>query len=86
LGHAFGGETEQRSDVLAQVAVGKTAGQETKEDQGSEQRQDALIAEAKRRGMLAVALDGVMDLVERVFADRAVVADSLDVQETSGWR
>src|SRR5882672_6059244 len=69
--------------MLAQVGVGETSGKKTEEDHGAEQCQDARVTECECSGVLAVALNVVMDLLERVFADRAVMADSLDAEEAS---
>ena len=41
------------------------------------------IAEPQRRGSLTIDLDRSDDLIESIFADRAVVAETLDVEQTS---
>src|SRR5260221_1815208 len=67
----------------AQVGVGEASGKKTEEDHGAKQCQDARVTECECSGVLRVALNVVMDLLERVFVDRAVMADSLDAEEAS---
>ena len=67
----------------SQVSVGEPGGQEAKDDQDAEQRLDPRVAEAQRGCTLVIDDDGLADLVERLLADVAVRADSLDVKETS---
>jgi len=76
-------EAEERSEVLAQVAVGEPVGQETKHDERRQQRLDTGVGEAQSGGALTVDDDGRSDSSEGVFAAPGLVADSLDVQETS---
>jgi hypothetical protein len=66
--------------MRAQVAVRKTPWQETKEHEGAKQCKDASVAEAERRGALTVDADGLMDPMERDFADGAIVPDALDAE------
>ncbi len=68
----------------SQVSVGEPGGQEAKDDQDAEQRLDPRVAEAQRGCTLVIDDDGLADLVERLLADVAVRADSLDVKETVG--
>lgn len=69
--------------MLAQVAVRKATRQKTKEDQSAQERKHTSIAEAQCGRALATDADGLLDSSERGFADRAVVTDTLDVEETS---
>ena len=69
--------------MVAQVAVGKTPRQQTKHQQRAEQRLHGHVGETQGTGPLPIDLDRFIDPTERVFADRAIVAESLDVQETS---
>lgn len=69
--------------MLPKIPVGETAQAESEDEEGGEQCLDSVISEAKPRCALPLDDLGVVDRVERVFSDRAVVADSLDVQETS---
>ncbi len=82
-GHGLGVDAEEGREVSAEVAVGEPVGQESEHDDGGEQGVDARVAEAERGDALTVEGDGLRDVVERGFADGGVVADSLDVEETS---
>jgi hypothetical protein len=64
--------------MLAQIAVGEPGGQETEDDQGREERLNAILLEAEGGGALAVNGDGLGDLRERRGAEVAIVADPLD--------
>lgn len=48
-----------------------------------EQGTYARVGEAKRSSALALLGDWVLDLVEGAFPDRAILADSLDVEQMS---
>jgi hypothetical protein len=78
-----GTEAQQGREVLAQVAIGEPGRLETEDDQSREEGLDALLFEAQGRGPLAIDLDGTGDLRERRFTELAIVADSLDVEQTS---
>ena len=69
--------------MVPQIAVGKTTGQQTKHQQRAEQRLHRHVGEAQSTGPLPIDLDRFIDTAERVFADGTVLADPLDVQETS---
>ena len=69
--------------MLAQVAIGEPGGEETEDDQGREERLDPILLEAERGGSLAVDRDGLSNLRERRCAEVAIVADPLDVEQTS---
>src|SRR5215468_2543874 len=75
--------TQQRSESRAEVGVRKPARQQREEQQYVQQRLHQWICEAERRGSLAVDLDRLLDLVEGIFTEVAIVADALDVQKTS---
>ena len=61
----------------------KPRGKQTKHQQRAEQRLHGHVGEAQAAGPLPIDLDRFIDPVERVFADGTVLADPLDVQETS---
>ena len=65
------------------VAVGETPRQETEHQQRAEQRLHRHVGEPQAAGPLPIDLDRFIDTAERVFADGTVLADPLDVQETS---
>ena len=44
--------------------------QKPEQNESAEQREDARVCEVERGGALAVTLDGAVDLVESVFAER----------------
>ena len=69
--------------MVPQVAGGETTRQETKHQQRAEQRLHRQVGEAQAAGPLTIDLDRFVHTAERVFADGAVLADPLDVQETS---
>ena len=83
LGKLAGSEAQEWSEVLAQVAVGEPRGQETEDDQGREERLDTILLEAEGGGALAVDHDRLGNLSKGVRAEVAIMADPLDVQETS---
>jgi hypothetical protein len=66
--------------ALAQEAVGESAGQLRKGQQGVAQGLDLGIGEAQRRGALLVDLTGTIELLESLFRQHAVVGDSLHFQ------
>src|SRR4051794_22125293 len=74
---------QQGSPTVPQVAVGKTSGQETKHQQRPEQGLYRNIGEVQGAGALPIDLDRFIDAAERAFADGTVLADPLDVEETS---
>ena len=76
-------DTQQVSQRLAQVFVGKTLRQQGKQHDDAEQRLYARVIEAQGRGSLAGNGDGLYDLLKSVFAERAIMADALDVQKAS---
>ena len=73
--------------MLPQVALMETPGKRRNTSNAVKSCQHIRISESQCRGPLATHLDRFGHLTERVFAHRAVVADSLDVQETSlAWK
>ena len=69
--------------MLSEVAIGETLWEQPEQDEGREESKDTAITEAKSRGaLLFIDSYGPVNATERVFADEAVVADPLDVQET----
>ena len=77
------GFPQQGSPMVPQIAVGKTPRQQTEHQQRAEQRLHGHVGEAQTAGPLPIDLDRFIDPMERVFADGTVLADPLDVQETS---
>jgi hypothetical protein len=69
--------------VLTQVARGEALRQQPKQGESAEQGEDPRIEPSQRRHALPVDHDRPLDACERRVADRAVVAESLDVQQTS---
>src|SRR5215831_16121260 len=72
--------------MLADVFVGKRALDEEKQQQDVEERLNARIGKTQRRRALIVYDDRFLHVLERCFADEAVVADALDVEQTSAGR
>lgn len=69
--------------MVPQVAVGETTGCQTEHQKPAEQGLHGRIGESQPAGTLSVDLDQFVDTAERVFADGTVLADPLDVQQTS---
>jgi len=61
----------------------EAVGPQPKQHERAEQRQHARVEKAQRRHPLAVHNAGPMHPVHGLVGDRAVVAESLDVQQTS---
>ena len=78
-----GWQPEQRRQVRAEVAVAPAVGQQPKDHQHTEECLDDRVGEAQGGGPLALDGDRAGHAGERDVPDRAVVADPLDVQETS---
>ena len=76
-------QSEQGRELWAQIWMRETKGQEEVEQQDAEQCLDAGVGEAKARDTLALHHGGSLQLSECLFADGAVMADSLDIEETS---
>lgn len=88
VGHPLGRELlgshpPQRRDVFSQIPVGETSRQEAEDQECAQQRQNPEIAEPQGRGPLPIDDLGTMHLGARSVSHPAVMAESLDVQETS---
>jgi hypothetical protein len=83
LGDLAGVDAKHLSQGFAEILVGETVDLEGKHDKNAEQRLDTWVIEAERRDPLLIHLEGLNDLIERTLADCTVVADSLDVEQTS---
>ena len=75
------GQPEQRRDGFAQVAVLEAVGQNMEGEQRREQGLCAGVAEAQRRGALAVDDARPVEVVEPFGSDIAVVADALGARQ-----
>lgn len=73
----------QRRDMLAQIPVGEAPREQTKQEQGGEEHQHSRIPETQGRGALLAHLHRLMNRLKGRFAQAAIMADSLDVQQTS---
>ena len=74
---------EDLRDMLPEVSIGETLREQPEQDEGREECKDTAITEAKSRGaLLFIDSYGPVNAPERVFADEAIVADPLNVQET----
>lgn len=88
IGDASGGilarlVPEQWSKALPQVLMSKRAADVEEQEQDVEQGLDAAVGETQGCGALAVHGDGSLHVLECSFSDKAVVADALDVEQTS---
>ena len=77
---------EQRSRMLAEVAVGEPRGQQPERQQRREQGLDAGVAEAQRAGAAVADHGRTVQAVERLLAEGRVVADALDAEQASVGR
>ena len=75
--------SQQWSEVLAQILVGECALDEKEQEQDMQESLNAGIGIAQRRRALMVYDDGFLHVLEGNFADEAVMADALDVEQTS---
>src|SRR3954453_22063110 len=64
------------------MAVSKSALDENKQQQDMQQPLHPWISEAQRCRALSIDHDRPLQVLERCFADEAVVADALDVKQT----
>ena len=74
-GHLFGWFPEKCSEMAAQVAIAKPVGQQSKHQEETEKCLDSWIGVAQGGSPLAVDLDRTVQLLERIFADRAIMAE-----------
>jgi len=70
----------ERFEPRSQIAVGKAVGEETEEDQRVQQGMDPLVFKPQGGGALGIDHPCSLDGVKALLADRAIVADSLDVE------
>ena len=82
-GDGLGCFSQKGSPVVAKFAVGETPRQQTEHEQSSKESLYERIGEAQGTGSLTFDRHRLVELAKRVFADRAVVAETLDVQKTS---
>src|SRR3954468_6649489 len=68
--------------MLAQMAVSESALDENKQQQDMQQPLHPWVSEAQRCRALSIDHDRSLQVLERCFADEAVVADALDVKQT----
>src|SRR4051794_3417347 len=73
---------EQWSKVLAEMAVSECALDENKQQQDMQQPLHPRVGEAQCCRALSIDHDSPLQVLERCFADEAVVADALDVEQT----
>ena len=83
VGHLRGGvrAAEERCDVRAEVAVAEAARQMGEGAEGLEQRHHARVAEAQRGDALAGLDGGLLEAVEGVLGQHAVVTEALDLEQ-----
>src|SRR6266576_6501105 len=82
-GHGAGIQPQQQSETLADILVGKPLRPQTKQDQHAQQRLHARIGERQSGDTLAAHDLRLCDLPKSVLADLAIVAECLDVEQTS---
>ena len=86
LGHVVGVNPQECGERAAQVAIAKPLGQQTEQQEETEQGLHSGIGEAQGGGALLVGGDGLIELLERRFAEGTIMAERLDVEETSVGR
>ena len=77
------GQAQEGREQRPQFVISKPLRQKPESDQRAEQAMHARVGEAQSRHALTGHLARLVDLLERVFAQEAIVAERLDVQETS---
>src|SRR5579871_2154041 len=82
-GQGFRRLSQKRRPVIAQVAVGKTSGQQTKHQQCTQERLHGAVREAQGASPLFIDRYRLIEPAEGVLAQGAILADRLDVQQTS---
>jgi hypothetical protein len=83
LGACLGLFPQQASQVLAQLAVAKTTGQQTKQQQQMQKHGHQRLPIGQRRGPLLAHLARRRHRLKQAFAQRVVLTGPLDVQQTS---
>jgi hypothetical protein len=76
-------ETQQLSQQGSHVGMGEPPRLQAEQLQHAEQRLYTPISETQRRSPLSLHLDGAYHLLKRLFTDRAIMGNRLDVQKTS---
>ena len=79
-GEGGGGFPKESGEALPQMAVGESARQLRKRQQGVAEGLNLGIGEAERRSSLLIELAGTIDLLEGLFGQDTVVADFFDLQ------
>ena len=82
-GHGAGIQAQQWREMRTHVFVGEPLGQQTIEDQHAQERLHTRIGEGQGGHALVADDLGPRDLLERVVAEEAIVAELLDVEQTS---
>ncbi len=82
-GELFRAKAQQASEWLAPILVGEAAKLQDEEDQRGHEHLDTRIVEPQGRTMLPIDVDGIDHTTEIVLAQSGVMAESLDVEETS---
>ena len=77
------GQTAQRRHRLPQFPIAESVRQQVEAQEGRKQGLHPPVAEAERRGALAVDAHGAVQFVEHVGSDGAVVAEALDAEQAS---
>jgi hypothetical protein len=83
LGSGVGWLPEQRSEVLAEVAVGKACGKQLEQQEGAPESLQLGISKAESGGALRRHLDRAIDLLKGLFGEDAIVADALHLEQSS---
>lgn len=86
IGHLPRAKTvaENPRNMLSEITVGETLWEQPEEHEGREESKDTTVTEAKSWcALLFIDSYGPVNATEGVFADEAIVADPLDIQETS---
>src|SRR5215212_3104926 len=76
-------ETQHLREQCAQLRISEPLKLETEDSQHGEESLNAWVAEAKRRGALAIDFDRAHYLIESILPNRTIMGDLLDVQQTS---
>ena len=76
-------ESQQLRQQDAHFGVGKAPKLKTEENQHGEQRLDAFVTKPQGRSSLAVDLGRPHNPIEGILANRAIVRNLLDVEQTS---
>src|SRR5512135_3652302 len=81
--HVVGRLAQERGPMAPEIAAGETTGEQSEHQHRAEKGLHGRVREAQTAGSLSADLDRLIDTAERVFAHGTVLADPLDVQETS---